>query len=153
MRSRHWVQGKFSSCPSSHHLTLSSSPENHCEGIPWRSSDQDFALSLPWAWIQSLVRELLIRPCKQCRSAKKKKKSTTRHPMCLGTLSVVKQQNKTVQRTPGKAKVRSAAGDLSCTHRGRERSAGLSPGHLSPLLGPLGVSLRKRSPQPEGLEG
>ena len=39
MRSRHWVQGQFSSCPSSHLMPLSSSPENHCEGIPWRSGD------------------------------------------------------------------------------------------------------------------
>ena len=30
---------QFSSCPSSHHMPLSSSPEKHCEGIPWWSSD------------------------------------------------------------------------------------------------------------------
>ena len=32
--------------------------QKHTEGIPWRSSSQDSALSPPREWVQSLVREL-----------------------------------------------------------------------------------------------
>ena len=32
--------------------------------VSWQSSGEDSALSLPWPWVQSLVREL--RPCKLC---------------------------------------------------------------------------------------
>ena len=41
------------------------------EGIPWWSSGQDSALSLPKFWIQSLVRKL--RSYKPCGIARKKK--------------------------------------------------------------------------------
>uniref|UniRef100_A0A8C0DVP5 Uncharacterized protein n=1 Tax=Balaenoptera musculus TaxID=9771 RepID=A0A8C0DVP5_BALMU len=43
--------------------------KTYAQGIPWRSSGWDSALSLPRAWIQSLVREL--RSCKPHGVAKK----------------------------------------------------------------------------------
>ena len=43
------------------------------KGSPWQSSGQDSAFSLLWAWVQSVVRELLISSCKPCNAAKKKK--------------------------------------------------------------------------------
>ena len=57
--------------------------------------------------------ELLIRFCKPCSAGPNKqvKNPLQDNSMCLGTLSVVKQQRKTDQGTPGKPKVRSAAGD------------------------------------------
>ena len=41
--------------------------------IPWRSSGQDSALSLPTAWVQSLVRELRFRKLRGPAKNKRKK--------------------------------------------------------------------------------
>ena len=45
------------------------------QGIPWQSTGQDSLLSLPWAQVQFLVKEL--RSHKPYRVAKKKKKFLT----------------------------------------------------------------------------
>lgn len=48
--------------------------KRHHEGIPWRSSDEGSALSLPRARVPSLVREL--RSCKPHSMDQKQKKDT-----------------------------------------------------------------------------
>ena len=84
---------------------------------------------------------------------KKKKKSTTRQSYVPGDLV---SGQATEQNWLGDT--RKSQGQICCwwshLHSQRQEEEGWAePCQLTPLLGPLGVSLRKGSPQPEGLEG
>ena len=42
-------------------------------GIPWCSSGENLVLLLPWAWVQSLVKELRFPQAVECNHKKKKR--------------------------------------------------------------------------------